>query len=402
MGRGGWGSSSSDPSNVNGSPSQLSFPRQDEIEGGQLVLAGAGGDQLSILQGNPGNSGASRTYLNDRGQRVTVYGDPSDPLGRTDGIDQGNGVWSYPVSLSDGIEVRDMSAPMASYDTISASPGFGGRVGNNLSAAWNGATSWGTALGVAWDDTKHAASDLLFGGLNEARRTQAPMTFSGTAIGFAQQGWNSVVDLGKMSFDAVHDAIPPLGALYDVTGLSDWERSANAAAHITIQGDRLWGRAAFEGVSLVGGVASAGDLLVARAGATVAANSGTTQTFFHATSDSAVDRIMTGGFRTDLPNPVAAFHNNRFGPGVYVSNSPAAALAERSNSVVLKLEADIGKNLDITGRGPIYDGDMAKAIARGARKQGYNSVTTLSVQKNGGANTVIFDPARVRATQVVK
>ena len=85
---------------------------------------------------------------------------------------------------------------------------------------------------------------------------------------------------------------------------------------------------------------------------------------------------------------------------LFRSETPAAALAERSNSVVLKVEADIGKNLDITFRGPIYDADIAKAIARGAGKHGYDSITTISVQKSGGINTIVFDPTRVRAIQV--
>ncbi|WGO98949.1 hypothetical protein QFX18_02595 [Saccharophagus degradans] len=96
---------------------------------------------------------------------------------------------------------------------------------------------------------------------------------------------------------------------------------------------------------------------------------------------------MEGGFRIDIPNLQAAFHNNRFGSGVYISETPAAALVERPNSVVLNVDANLGKNLDITTRGPIYDADLAKSIARGARKHGYDSVTTISVQKSGGVNT---------------
>ena len=53
-------------------------------------------------------------------------------------------------------------------------------------------------------------------------------------------------------------------------------------------------------------------------------------------------------------------------------------------------------NLDITSRGPIHDKAMAKAIARGARKHGFDSLTTQSVQPGGGTNTVVFEPSRAR------
>jgi hypothetical protein len=158
-------------------------------------------------------------------------------------------------------------------------------------------------------------------------------------------------------------------------------------------------------------LASLGGLGAARAGIAgslvsgaersgVASGTSNVKNVFHATSDSAVNPIIEGGFRIDIPNPQAAFHNNRFGSGVYVSDSPAAALAERANSTVLNVEADFGVNLNITTRGPIYDADLAKSIARGARKHGYDSITTQSVQKNGGINTIVFDATKVRATGV--
>jgi hypothetical protein len=43
---------------------------------------------------------------------------------------------------------------------------------------------------------------------------------------------------------------------------------------------------------------------------------------------------------------------------------------------------------------------LAKSIARGAQKHGYDSITTISAQKGGGANTIVFDPNRVRAIGV--
>jgi hypothetical protein len=39
---------------------------------------------------------------------------------------------------------------------------------------------------------------------------------------------------------------------------------------------------------------------------------------FHSTSPQAINPIFEGGFRTDLPNPIIAGRNNRFGRGVYV------------------------------------------------------------------------------------
>lgn len=126
------------------------------------------------------------------------------------------------------------------------------------------------------------------------------------------------------------------------------------------------------------------------------------QNFYHAASESAVEPIKKFGFRTDIPNPQAAFHNNRFGRGVYLANTRKAALAERPNSAVLRVEADIGKNLNIIERGPIYDADLAKGIARGARKHGFDSITTKSVRDGGDINTVIFDPSRTRAIGIAE
>lgn len=122
---------------------------------------------------------------------------------------------------------------------------------------------------------------------------------------------------------------------------------------------------------------------------------------FHATDSKNVPLIKQGGFRTDLPNPQAAWRNNRFGRGVYMADSPEGALAERPGSnAMLTVEADVGKTLDLTARGPIRDSDAAKAIARGARKHGFDSLTVQSVQPGGGTNTVVFEPQRVKITGV--
>lgn len=45
---------------------------------------------------------------------------------------------------------------------------------------------------------------------------------------------------------------------------------------------------------------------------------------------------------------------------------------------------------------------MGQAIARGARKQGYDSVLFNSAQNIGGINTLVFNPSRVIVGGIVK
>ena len=116
---------------------------------------------------------------------------------------------------------------------------------------------------------------------------------------------------------------------------------------------------------------------------------------YHSVGDNVADIIVENGFRTDLPNPQAAFNNNRFGGGVYLADSPATALAERPGGIILEVDADLGKTLDVTNRG-ILDYDMGHAIARGARKHGYDSIIFNSAQRSGGINTVILDPNNIK------
>jgi hypothetical protein len=118
-----------------------------------------------------------------------------------------------------------------------------------------------------------------------------------------------------------------------------------------------------------------------------------TKNLYHSTDPAAIAPISKTGFDINRPNAKAAFHNNRFGRGVYLSHSPSAALAERPGGAVVLVNANLGNNLDITSRGPIRDKALAKSIARGARKHGFNSLTTESVQPGGGINTVVFNPA---------
>lgn len=116
---------------------------------------------------------------------------------------------------------------------------------------------------------------------------------------------------------------------------------------------------------------------------------------------NVVDSIVENGFRTDLPSPQQAFHNNKFGSGVYLADSPVTALAERPRGTVLYVQADLGKTLNVTNRGNV-DYDMGQAIARGARKQGYNLVLFNSAQSVGGINTLVFNPSKVIVGGIVK
>lgn len=64
----------------------------------------------------------------------------------------------------------------------------------------------------------------------------------------------------------------------------------------------------------------------------------------------------------------------------------------------------VGRNLDITSRGVIGGDDytMTHAIARGARKHGYDSITFMSAKNSTGVNTVIFNPANVKVEEILR
>jgi hypothetical protein len=120
----------------------------------------------------------------------------------------------------------------------------------------------------------------------------------------------------------------------------------------------------------------------------------------HSAPSQAVAPILKDGFRIDIPNATDAFHNSRFGSGVYLGDSVQDVLAERAGGVVLDVEARLGKTLDTVGRGVIAP-DVAKGIARGAKKHGYDSIRFKS-DKGPGINTVIFDPKNVRPIGVAE
>ena len=126
--------------------------------------------------------------------------------------------------------------------------------------------------------------------------------------------------------------------------------------------------------------------------------------YYHSCGDDVADIIAENGFRTDIPNPQAAFNNNRYGRGVYLADSPATALAERPGGTILKVNANIGKNLDLRNRGVIGGDDytMTHAIARGARKHGYDSITFISSKNPLGINTVIFNPNNVSVEEIMR
>ena len=118
-------------------------------------------------------------------------------------------------------------------------------------------------------------------------------------------------------------------------------------------------------------------------------------TLYHSANPDAVTEIVTNGFRTDLPDVASAWHNNRFGRGVYLADTPVTALAERPGGRLLAVDVDLGKNLDVTHLG-FVDPVMGQGIARGAREHGFDSITFLSARLPGSINTVIFDSSRIQ------
>ena len=64
----------------------------------------------------------------------------------------------------------------------------------------------------------------------------------------------------------------------------------------------------------------------------------------------------------------------------------------------------VGRNLDITSRGVIGGDDytMTHAIARGARKHGYDSITFMSAKNSTGVNTDISNPANVKVEEILR
>jgi len=79
-------------------------------------------------------------------------------------------------------------------------------------------------------------------------------------------------------------------------------------------------------------------------------------------------------------------------------------LAERPGGTILKVTANSGKNLNLTSRGVIGGNDysMTHAIARGARKHGYDSITFMSAKNQNGINTVIFNPVNINIVEVMR
>lgn len=78
-------------------------------------------------------------------------------------------------------------------------------------------------------------------------------------------------------------------------------------------------------------------------------------------------------------------------------------MAERPGGTILKVSGNTGRNLDITSRGVIGDDyTMTHAIARGARKHGYDSITFMSAKNSTGVNTVIFNPANVKVEEILR
>lgn len=68
--------------------------------------------------------------------------------------------------------------------------------------------------------------------------------------------------------------------------------------------------------------------------------------------------------------------------------------------MVLGVQADLGRNLNVTNRG-IIDPGMGQSIARGAQRHGFDSITFASSKRAGGVNHVVFNPRRAKATRVI-
>ena len=115
---------------------------------------------------------------------------------------------------------------------------------------------------------------------------------------------------------------------------------------------------------------------------------------YHSANPDYVSDIIAQGFKTNKPNIYSAWHNNRFGRGVYLADTPVTALAERPGGQLLSVQVDIGKNLDITHLG-VVDYDIGQGIARGAREHGFDSITYLSAKLSDGINTVILNPSSI-------
>jgi len=115
---------------------------------------------------------------------------------------------------------------------------------------------------------------------------------------------------------------------------------------------------------------------------------------YHSANPDNVSDIITHGFKTNKPDVYSAWHNNRFGRGVYLADTPVTALAERPGGQLLSVHVDLGKNLNVTHLG-VVDYDVGQGIARGAREHGFDSITYLSAKVPGGINTVILNPGSI-------
>jgi hypothetical protein len=96
----------------------LLFYRQQELGYGRtLVSFNPEIEDAPVIPGLTMTSEGMKAYRASpadpwTSERIYV---PADPLGRANAIDQGNGVWSYPVSLADNIEVRELP-PLTTQD----------------------------------------------------------------------------------------------------------------------------------------------------------------------------------------------------------------------------------------------------------------------------------------------
>jgi hypothetical protein len=121
------------------------------------------------------------------------------------------------------------------------------------------------------------------------------------------------------------------------------------AGQYAATGSLNYGKAAWSGIG--GGIGYG----IGRYAANMFMGTGTTRAgeLYHSANPKFTDVMMKDGFNINIPDAQLAFINNRFGRGVYLGDSPATVLAERAGGTVLRIEADLGKNLNVVNRGVI-------------------------------------------------
>jgi len=158
---------------------------------------------------------------------------------------------------------------------LRAAPGYWEGLSTYGSMVLDGKLSLGDGLDYAWNDTKVGLRDALIPNLHAARRSGAPMTVSSTVIGLGKSAYGAVLDVSGMMYEGFRASNPLLRIALDITGVSSRVREANQALQPTFSASERWGRALFEGVSLISTIASGAGLSMRAGGLqSVVANTG--------------------------------------------------------------------------------------------------------------------------------